>query len=253
MDLTCRDNYIGWSREVKTDKKMINHTAIGSTIVPAQPLGFSYVGGKLLALLTLCRPIEDQWNQEYGSRLVGVTTTSLYGSFSQYTNLKYWAKRGHSAGSVRYEPRLAVRKVILDWLRCNHTRKYWEWYEAKRDDGMPLKRDHRQRSFALIFRELEIPKEFTETEHQRGVYFCPLYNNATEFLRMEIGEDKLVRRFDNGVEPLVKIWKEQYAAKRLKSLLEQNRYSTDTLFYDELIYIDTWQEVKDRYLKDVGR
>jgi hypothetical protein len=70
---------------------------------------------------------------------------------------------------------------------------------------------------------------------------------------MEIGEDKLVRRFDNSVDVLVQIWKEQYAPKRLKNLMEQSRYSTDGLFYDGMIYLDTWEEVKARYLKEVGR
>ena len=52
LDLTPRDNYIGWDRKRKTEK-MINHTCIGSTIVPIQPLGYNLVGGKLLALLCL--------------------------------------------------------------------------------------------------------------------------------------------------------------------------------------------------------
>ena len=33
LDLTPRDEYIGWDREGKT-QRMINHTCIGSTIVP---------------------------------------------------------------------------------------------------------------------------------------------------------------------------------------------------------------------------
>ena len=37
LDLTPRDNYIGWERVAKT-QRMINHTCIGSTIVPIQPL-----------------------------------------------------------------------------------------------------------------------------------------------------------------------------------------------------------------------
>ena len=53
LDLTPRDNAIGWSRDVKTQQHMINHTAIGSTIVPLQPLGFNYMGGKLLALMVV--------------------------------------------------------------------------------------------------------------------------------------------------------------------------------------------------------
>ena len=36
LDLTLRDNYIGWTREKKTEDKMINYTTVGSTIVPTQ-------------------------------------------------------------------------------------------------------------------------------------------------------------------------------------------------------------------------
>jgi len=99
LDLTPRDNFIGWSREKKTQGGMINHTAIGSTIVPLQPLGFNYVGGKLLALLCLATPIQQLWEKLYGDKLVSITTTSLYGKtkaggLSQYDNLDFgsqWA------------------------------------------------------------------------------------------------------------------------------------------------------------------
>ena len=58
LDLTPRDNAIGWSRDVKTQQGMINHTAIGSTIVPLQPLGYNYMGGKLLALMCLSDTVQ---------------------------------------------------------------------------------------------------------------------------------------------------------------------------------------------------
>ena len=79
MDLTPRDQSIGWSREIKTFKGKINHTAIGSSIVPTQPLGYSFTGGKLLAYLCLSDDVQRIWKEKYGDTLVGVTTTSLYG------------------------------------------------------------------------------------------------------------------------------------------------------------------------------
>ena len=75
LDLTPRDKFIGWTREKKTQGRMINYTAIGSTIVPLQPLGFNYVGGKLLALLCLSDEVQKQWKKQYGDVLMGVTTT----------------------------------------------------------------------------------------------------------------------------------------------------------------------------------
>ena len=46
--------------------------------------------------------------------------------------------------------------------------------------------------------------------------------------------------------------KNKHARKRVKSLVEQNRYSTDSHFYDDLIYMD-WPQTKDRFLNQVGR
>ena len=88
LDLTPRDEYIGWDREAKT-QRMINHTCIGSTIVPIQPLGYNLVGGKLLALLCLSRTVEDTWEHQYKDKLVGVTTTSLYGKTKQIPLSQY--------------------------------------------------------------------------------------------------------------------------------------------------------------------
>ena len=251
LDLTPRDSYIGWDRERKT-KKMINHTAIGSTIVPLQPLGYNYTGGKLLALLCLSDKVQETWKKEYGDTMVGVTTTSLYGSFSQYQNLKYWKKRGHSAGSVSYEATKPTIQMLRDWLKENHTRKYFEWYHATKPTGQPYKRDHRNRSHTFAYSKLNIPKEIIKSDHSRGIYFSTLYDNTCEFLREEIQEDKLVKSFDSSVESLVDVWKNKYAKKRIKSLIDQSRTNMETLYYDDLIHL-SWEETKNKYLKQVGR
>jgi len=256
LDLTPRDEYIGWDRERKT-QKMINHTCIGSTIVPIQPLGYNLVGGKLLALLCLSDTVEKTWEHQYTDKLVGVTTTSLYGKtkeipLSQYDRLKYWKKMGWTAGSVSFEPLKPTRKMIQQWLMKNHTYKYFEWYVAKKDTGQPHKRDHRNRSHTFTYNQLGIDKKLIKSEHARGIYFGELFTNTKEFLKEEIKEDKLVRAFDNSVEALTDIWKNKYAKKRLASLKQQGRVSTETHFYDDIIYM-TWEECKSKYLGDVGR
>lgn len=257
LDLTPRDKFIGWEREKKTQGHMINYTAIGSTIVPLQPLGYNYVGGKLLALLCLTDKVQQDWKKQYGDVLVGVTTTSLYGKdkaggLSQYDNLKHWKKMGFSSGSVSYECTKPTIKLLLNWLAKNHTRKYFEWYGATKPSGQPYKRDHRNRSYTFTYSKLGIPKELIKSEHHRGIYFSPLYNNTCEFLRGEIKEDQLVKSFDTSYEYIGNLWKEKYAAKRIRSLKEQNRVSSERLFYDDLIYM-SWEETKEKYLSQVGR
>ena len=256
LDLTPRDSYIGWEREAKT-KRMINHTCIGSTIVPIQPLGYNLVGGKLLALLCLSKTVEDTWEYQYKDKLVGVTTTSLYGKtkeipLSQYDRLKYWKKMGWTAGSVSYEPTKPTRMMIQNWLKKNHTYKYFEWYVAKKDTGQPHKRDHRNRSHTFTYNQLGIDKKLIKSDHARGIYFGELFNNTKEFLREEINPLQLDRKFDNSVEALTDVWKNKYAKKRLASLKKQDRVSKETHFYDDIIYL-SWEETKSKYLPQVGR
>ena len=257
LDLTPRDNSIGWSRDIKTQQGMINHTAIGSSIVPLQPLGFNYMGGKLLALMCLSDVVQRDWRDRYDDVLVGVTTTSLYGNtksngLSQYDGLEYWNKMGFSSGSVAFEPTKKTMKMVFEWIKENHTRKYFEWWEAKNQNGLPLKRDHKNRSLNFAYSKLGIPKELIRTEHQRGIYFSPLYNNTNEYLQKEIIETDLVKSFDTNEESLANIWKTKYAKGRISMLKKKNNVSKETLFYDDLIYM-SWVETKEKYLGQVGR
>jgi len=257
LDLTPRDSAIGWSRDVKTQQSMINHTAIGSTIVPLQPLGYNYMGGKLLALLCLADTVQNDWKRQYGDTLVGVTTTSLYGKakangLSQYDGLEHWNKMGFSSGSVAFEPKRSTANMVYAWIKENYPRKYFEWWEAKNTQGLPLKRDHKNRSLNFAYSKLGIPKELIRTEHQRGIYFSPLYNNTNEYLRKEIGDTELIKSFDTSEQTLAHIWKTKYAKGRISMLKKKQQVSYENLFYDDLIYL-SWDETKAKYLPQVGR
>jgi len=256
LDLTPRDKFIGWERELKTQGGMINHTAIGSTIVPLQPLGFNYVGGKLLALLCLSDTVEKTWQNQYKDKLVGVTTTSLYGrtkagGLSQYDNLDHWLPMGFSSGSVSFEPERNTRYKVREWLKVNHTRKYFEWYAAKKPSGQPYKRDHKNRSLNFTYSKLKVPKELIKAEHHRGIYFAPLYDKTCEFLRGDYKGD-MTKLFDNSEQALTELWKTKHVKGRIKQLIKKNNVSYETLFYDDLIYL-SWEECKEKYLPQVGR
>ena len=141
---------------------------------------------------------------------------------------------------------------IRDWLKKNHTRKWFEWYVAKKPSGQPYKRDHKNRSYSFAYSKLGVPKDLIRSEHQRGIYFSPLYTNTCEFLRGDIKETELTKAFDTSYEALANIWKAEYAKPRFKMLSKKNRLSSETLFYDSLIYL-SWEETKEKYLSQVGR
>ena len=79
-----------------------------------------------------------------------------------------------------------------------------------------------------------------------------MYENTREFLRREIEEDKLVKKFDSSVEAISDLWKEKYAKKRIERLTADGRENWSGLFSDQFIYMD-WDEVKSKCLADVGR
>ena len=74
------------------DLPVFNKTAImGFTIVPTQPFGFNYLGGKLLAAICCSHWTREVLNKKYDMNLVMFETTSLYGSSkssSQYDGMK---------------------------------------------------------------------------------------------------------------------------------------------------------------------
>ena len=71
---------------------IFNKTAImGFVIVPCQPFGFNYLGGKLLAGLCCSHEVREKLNKKYDMNLVMFETTSLYGNTkgaSMYDGMK---------------------------------------------------------------------------------------------------------------------------------------------------------------------
>lgn len=75
-----------------------NHIMVGSVIVPTQPFGYNYLGGKLLALLATSNEVREKYKQLYPACDIRFfETTSLYGNIkgmSQYDGLKPYIRNG---------------------------------------------------------------------------------------------------------------------------------------------------------------
>ena len=68
-----------------------NSSMMGFVIVPAQPFGYNYLGGKLLAAICCSHEVREIVNRKYNMNLCLFETTSLYGSskqVSQYDGMK---------------------------------------------------------------------------------------------------------------------------------------------------------------------
>jgi hypothetical protein len=264
LDLTCRDEKIGWTREQRSMEHLINRTYIGSTIVPTQPLGFNFTGGKLLAMLVTSDVVQKAWYEKYGDFPGGCTTTSLYDKsagdkpVSQYSGLKpYWKTMGFSNGTVMVDPTPANRKLVKDWMKVNDPWNYWKYNLALKPGpkGWTGFKDSKTRFIITAFakKNLNIDRDEIRSEHRRGVYFCRFYENTDAYLRNEITHEELKKNVDFSVDTIVNKWKNKYASKRFKSLENQDRLNLDeSLFYSDMLHMD-WEEAKEKYLGNVGR
>ena len=104
VSIKVRDEFIGWTKENKLDDGKLNHTAIGTSIIATQPLGYNFLGGKLISALVTCSTVRDKWKELYDQTLVGITTTALYGVHSQYNGIPHWKTLGETAGQKNLKP-----------------------------------------------------------------------------------------------------------------------------------------------------
>jgi hypothetical protein len=80
-----------FTQQPEWGKRFNDSTMMGFVIVPAQPFGYNYLGGKLLAAICTSHEVRQIVNKKYGMNLCLFETTSLYGSsktVSQYDGMK---------------------------------------------------------------------------------------------------------------------------------------------------------------------
>jgi hypothetical protein len=258
-----RDNYIGWTKDNKFVDGKLNNTTIASTIVCTQPLGYNFLGGKLVAMMTTVPEIRNYWKTKYGNTLIAVGTTSLYGIHSQYNGIPLFKTLGESAGKISLKPDDKFYDPWHQWLKENRA----EWYQnnitnerirnganmGAGDGASGPVSGIKQKILSAIFKECGI--KATEYHHgfKRGVYFAMMYENGNDFLCNRIDEDKLILKpkFEQGVEYINKWWK-KHAISRYTKLHDEGRLKPEHLFYIDAIGM-SWEEMKQNYLGEVGR
>ena len=250
ITITDRDNYIGWTPDAKLKAKKLNNSAIGSCIMSTQPFGYNFLGGKLIAGLVAGETIRNLWKQLYGQTLAGITTTSLYGSYSMYNSLKWWHKCGTSAGKMTIKPDDGIYKVWHDWIKENKADKYQKAMTQREGVSGPVT-GAKNRVLSMIFSQCGIKSADYVHGFERGTYYACPYRNSREFLRGEILEDKLEFNPIYTENFMIDWWK-QKAIARYKTLKTENRLKPDVLYYNKMIGMP-YDEAKKLYFAEVGR
>jgi len=251
ISIACRDEWIGWNEDIKLGGKL-NSSAIGSCIVPTQPFGYNFLGGKLVASMLTTQVVGDVWESLYNDVLVGMTTTSLYGGHSMYQRIPFWKELGKSKGMISIKPDDDIYEEWHHWIKENMAQEYQEKILSKDTSNGPVT-GIKQQILNIIFKAVGISQSKYKHGFERGVYYAPLYENTREFLRGEITKEQLIRskKLEKDVDSVVDWWKPK-AIGRYEKLHEEGRLNPNILFYNTLIGM-SWDEAKKVYLKDVGR
>lgn len=251
--ITDRDNYIGWTSDdrLKGDKR-INNSAIGSCIMSTQPFGYNFLGGKLSACLVTTDVVRDAWKSGYNNVMAGMTTTSLYGSYSMYNSLKWWHKCGTSAGKMPIKPDDTVYEVWHHWLQENKPHEYAEMMKQKDGVSGPVT-GAKQRVISKIFSQLKMKTSDYVHGFERGTYYSSFYENTREFLCNKIKESDLRMKplYASGKTSILDWWRPK-AIDRYKKLRAESNLKGDILYYNDMIGME-YKEAKEKYLNEVGR
>ena len=210
------------------------HTVMGFAIVPSQPFGYNYLGGKLLALICVSHFMREKLNEVFDKEIALFETTSLYGSSSsssQYDGLKPFIRHKGLTDS-KFIPTL-----YSEAFHRLHDR-FTEWNNNKplTDNKASSKKLKRQTKMISIIRnslkDEEKLKEFNDiiemalgiTEKKRFYISDYGYGNVREVINGEHCQLCPGPNWDKFyLENILNWWKGK-ATKRYENLKKDNRF-----------------------------
>lgn len=215
------------------------HAAMGFVIVPSQPFGYNYLGGKLLALLCCSHYARETLNEVFEKDIALFETTSLYGSTtdaSQYDGLKPFM-RYKGLTESKFLPLLHEEA----FHRLHDRFTVWNNNQPLTDKKASSKKMKRQTKMISITRnslkeygmdeKLEQFNSVIETAlsltQKKRTYFCEYgYSNVKEVI---LGEKEELVRGPNWdkfyLENIIAWWKKK-ATKRYEKLKREERFRT---------------------------
>lgn len=233
-------------RATEVNRHMIN----GAIIVPVQPFGYNYLGGKLLALICCTHEVREMFNKKYGEKIdvVFMETTSLYGDIkgvSQYDGLKPFMRYGSMTESDLFLfPTEDIYLGIRDYLRKIYGKPEWNNSLVDPVPSAPKMREFNKMISILknhlVVQFPEKHKEFvsfTKTHmkaktKKRYYYTTYGYENVTEYVSSG-GKIPLVKKENwerYHLNNLVDWWKNK-AQGRYQKLVEENKVKTELELY----------------------
>ena len=231
--------------------KRFNDSAImGFNIIPTQPFGYNYLGGKLLAGICNSHLARETLNKKYNTEFCMFETTSLYGtskSSSMYDGMKPF---------LRF-----IGLTDSDFVPSINDDKYAylkDWFENKNngvslvhDDASSRKLKTQHKMISIIRNSLdkhhsEMLKPFKQcfvdaknlTEQKRQYLGTYGFKNVKEYLNLETDTLEKNINFDRFEYDSIITWWKKHAGRRYEKLKNDNRLRTELEVWSKNSNID---------------
>jgi hypothetical protein len=231
-------------------------SVMGHIIVPAQPFGFNYLGGKLLAGICCSHEIKKMFDAKYDTNICHFETTSLYGSSkasSQYDGMKPFL-RFKGLTDSDFTPLLndKVYKTINSFFKDRNGGK--ELYQKPDTVDIPtspkmktqgmmiglirksLKENAQTEQLAHFNKVMVASRELNE--HKRVFISNYGYENSKEYILGEADELKKAENYEKFDLDNIILWWKKMANKRHANLKTDGRIRRELELWNEKDDID---------------
>lgn len=229
--------------------KVNSHMVNGCQIIPVQPFGYNYLGGKLLALISTSHEVRQIFNEKYNGNcdIIHWETTSLYGDIkgvSQYDGLKPFVKYVDLTESENFLfPTNEVLEPILKVLRKYYGNSEWGGRLTPTKGSGPKKREFdkviqiiktklKENDIELYNTFIKFTKEKMKSKTKKRFYYSNYgFDNVKEHMENHTIPLKKGINYDKyNLVNIIEWWKRK-SFNRWTKLQEENRLKTDLEIY----------------------
>lgn len=211
-----RDNYIGWSKDMKFEDKLLNKLFNIMMCVPSTVFGYNFCGGKLLAKLCYSKEVIQYYYNKYQDIPLGISTMSIYGKSIQYDRIPELKFVGYSSGEGLKSFSNETLELSRQYLALN---------------GVDINKlvNQTQPTAKIIGKTLSMlglcKDDYMYHHIKRGVYFGELFKDSLKILRKEVDNNISEININTlrSVDAIYSEWYNKYAMKRYTHLLTESR------------------------------
>ena len=231
-----RNDYLGGV----PDLPIFNKRAImGFNIVPVQPFGYNYLGGKLMASICNSHEVRRMLNQKYDTEFCLFETTSLYGNIkgmSMYDGMKpYLRYKGDTQSKFLLTLGEEIYFEMRDWFtEKNGGEDLIHKGASSRKLKMQTKmvgvikaslKEHDTKAYEMFTKEIEKAGDVTtQKRFYMGEYG---YANAKDVLLGKTDTLTKAENFDRfELENIIDWWKNK-ASRRYDKMIAENKVRTE--------------------------